>query len=541
MKILVTDGVATEGIGLLRKEAEVDISKSLDEAALLERISEYDGIMVRSATKITARCIAAAKNLKVIGRAGAGVDNIDVDAATRKGIVVVNAPGGNSVAVAEHTIALLLCLARNIPSACANVKSGRWNREKFMGMQVRGKVLGIFGLGSVGAEVAKRAMAMGMKVLAYDPGVSESKAIGMGVVPKEPEDIFTSSDFISLHIPVTPETLGLIRHETIAMMKDGVYIINCSRGKVVDESALVEGLKSGKVAGAALDVLASEPPPSDHPFLGFDNVIITPHLGASTSEAQMNVALETAKAMLEAVRGEPVRNAVNIPVPSPEVFRELAPFIPLAENLGRFASQWSEGMIASVRVGWGGKLSSLDTRPLLNSVLKGVLSPLLGDNVNMVNALILAKERGITISELHSSTGEGNPNEISVETSTNKGTRQVAGVLSAIQTPRVVQIDKYRLDMAFSQYMLVCPHVDQPGIIGMVGTILGKVGVNISEMQVARKARGGDAIMVLGIDSPVSSETITEIARLAGVLSVKPVHLECGDSPIEAHKEVNHG
>ncbi|MDK2931637.1 MAG: D-3-phosphoglycerate dehydrogenase / 2-oxoglutarate reductase [Bacillota bacterium] len=526
MKILVTDGVAREGIELLRKEAHVDVSKPLDEAALLERISEYDGIMVRSATKVTARCIAAARCLKVIGRAGAGVDNIDVDAATRKGIVVVNAPGGNSVAVAEHTIALLLCLARNVPQACAHVKSGGWERGKFMGTEVRGKVLGIFGLGRAGVEVAKRALALGMKVLAYDPGVSASKAASMGVVPAEPEDVFANSDFISLHVPVTPETIGLIRRETIALMKEGVRIINCSRGKVVDESALVEGLKSGKVAGAALDVLASEPPPSDHPLLGFDNVIVTPHLGASTSEAQMNVALETAKAMLAVLRGEPVPNAVNIPVPAAEVFRELVPFIPLAEVLGKFASQWSEGMIASVRVGWGGKLSPLDTRPLLNSVLKGVLSPLLGDDVNMVNAPILAKERGIAISEIRASDGDANPNEISVETSTNRGTRLVAGVLSARQVPRLVQIDGYRLDMAFTPYMLVCPHVDQPGIIGMVGTTLGKARVNISEMQVARKAKGGDAIMVLGIDSPAPPEALTEIARLAGVLSVKPVYLE---------------
>jgi D-3-phosphoglycerate dehydrogenase len=541
MKILVTDGVAKEGIELLRREAEVDVSKSLDEAALLERISYYDGIMVRSATKVTARCIAAAGRLKVIGRAGAGVDNINVDAATRRGIVVVNAPGCNSVAVAEHTIALILCLARNIPRAGAHVKSGGWARERFMGTEVRGKALGIFGLGSAGVEVAKRALALGMKVLAYDPGISVNKVAGMGVVPAEPADIFANSDFISLHVPVTPKTTGLVRSETIAMMKEGVYIINCSRGKIVDETALLESLKSGKVAGAALDVLASEPPPGDHPLLGFDNVIITPHLGASTSEAQMNVSVETAKAMLAAVRGEPVPNAVNIPAPTPEVFRELAPFIPLAEILGRFASEWSEGAIASVRVGWGGKLSSLDTRPLLNSVLKGVLSPLLGDNVNMVNSLVLAKERGIAISELHASGGNGNPNEISVETFTNKETRMVAGVLSAIQMPRVVQIDKYRLDMAFTRYMLVCPHVDQPGMIGRVGMTLGKAGVNISEMQVARRERGGDAIMVLGIDSPAPLEAINQIARLPGMRSVKPVYLEHPDFPQGTCKEAENG
>jgi len=533
VKILVTDGVAKEGIELLRTEAEVDVSKPLDEEALLKRIPEYDGLMVRSATKVTARCIAAAERLKVIGRAGAGVDNIDAEAATRRGIVLVNAPGGNSVAVAEHTIALLLALARNIPQACAHVKSGGWERARFMGTEVRGKVLGIFGLGRAGAEVAKRALALGMKVLAYDPGVSASKAASMGVVPAEPAEVFANSDFISLHVPVTPETVGLIRRETIAMMKDGVRIINCSRGKVVDEPALVEGIKSGKIAGAALDVLASEPALPDNPLLALDNVIVTPHLGASTSEAQASVAIETAKAMLAVLRGELVPNAVNVPVPSAEVFREIAPFMPLAEVLGKFASQWSEGMIASVRVGWGGKLSSLDTRPLLSAVLKGVLSPLLGEDVNTVNAPVLTRERGIAVSELRVADGAdrahggGNPTEISVETSTNKGTTSVAGVLSTRQMPRLVQINGYRLDIAFTPYMLVCPHVDQPGIIGTVGTTLGKAGVNISEMQVARKARGGDAIMVLGIDSPAPPEALAEIARLAGVLSVKPVYLEC--------------
>ena len=525
VRILVTDGVARAGVEALRQEAEVDVSRRLDEAHLLECIGEYDGIVVRSSTHVTACCIAQAKRLKVIGRAGAGVDNIDVQAATRQGIVVVNAPGGNSVAVAEHTIALLLCLARNIPQAHQHVKSGGWERSKFMGTEVRSKTLGLFGLGRAGAEVAKRALGLGMHVIAYDPAVSPERVSGLGVMPAEPSEVLSKADFISLHVPVTPETVGLIGKESIALMKPGVRIINCSRGEVVDESALVEALRTGRVAAAALDVFDSEPLRPGHPLLELDNVILTPHLGASTHEAQVNVALQTAAAVLAVLRGDPVTAAVNIPVPAAEESKELAPFFPLAEVLGRFGAQWSEGMIGRVHVAWRGRLGILDTRPLLNYVLKGFLSPLLHEQVNAVNAPLLAKERGIRVSELKAPDANDLPAEIMLTATTNRGERVVAGSLSARQEPRLVQIDNYRIDVAPVSYMLVCPHVDQPGIIGMVGTILGKAGVNISGMQVARRARGGDAIMILGVDCPATLEAVTEIARVDGVLSVKQIYL----------------
>jgi len=525
MRILVTDGVAPEGVEVLRQEAEVEVTGPLREEQLLELIGEYDGMMVRSATRITARCIGEARRLKVIGRAGVGVDNIDLEAATRKGIVVVNAPGGNAVAVAEHVIGLLLCLARKIPQAHQHVKSGRWERSRFLGKEVRGKTLGLFGLGRIGSEVARRALALGMRVLAYDPAVSPERAIATGVTPAEPAEILSTADFISLHVPLTPDTRGMIGAEAISRMKPGVCLINCARGEVVDEGALVRALQEGKVAGAALDVFSSEPLPPGHPLLGLDNVILTPHLGASTAEAQASVAVETARAILAVLRGELVPNAVNAPAPAPEESRQLAPLLPLAEMLGRFAGQWSEGMIRGVRVAWAGEVSSLDTRPLLNAVLKGMLRPLLQEHVNAVNAPLLARERGIRVTEVREDDTDGYPSGITVSTSSSRGERAVGGSLSARGEPRLVRIDGYRIDVSPADFMLVCPHIDQPGIIGHVGTILGKAGVNISGMQVARQIRGGEAIMVLGMDSPAPADALAEIARVEGVLSVRPVYL----------------
>ncbi|MEW6398492.1 MAG: phosphoglycerate dehydrogenase, partial [Bacillota bacterium] len=525
MRILVTDGIAEEGVKVLREEAEVDVCGPLREEQLTERIGEYDGILVRSSTRITGRAIAAAPRLRVIGRAGVGVDNIDLEAATRAGIVVVNAPGGNTVAVAEHTIGLILSLARRIPQAHLHARSGKWERSRFLGTEVRGKTLGLLGLGRIGSEVARRALALGMKVMAYDPAVSPERMEAVGVIPAEPAVIFPAADFISVHVPLTRETQGLIGEEAISRMKSGVHIINCSRGGVVDEEALARALRGGEVAGAALDVLASEPPPPDHPLLGLDNVVITPHLGASTAEAQASVAVETARAVLAVLRGELVPTAVNVPAPAPEDGQRLAPLLPLAETLGAFSAGWSEGMIGGVRVAWSGEVARMDTRPLLSAVLKGLLRPLLQDHVNAVNAPLLARERGIRVSEVRMDEGDGYPGEISVSTVTSRGERSVAGSLSPRGEPRLVRIDGYRIDTPLAEFMLVCPHVDQPGIIGQVGTILGEAGVNISGMQVARLARGGEAIMVLGMDSPAPPDALARIARVRGVISARPVYL----------------
>jgi D-3-phosphoglycerate dehydrogenase len=526
MRILVTDGIAEEGINVLRQEAEVEVCGPLREQELVERIGDYDAILVRSSTRVTARAIAAARRLRVIGRAGVGVDNIDVEAATRAGIVVVNAPGGNAVAVAEHTIGLILCLARRIPQAHLQVRSGRWERNRFLGTEVRGKTLGLLGLGRIGSEVARRALALGMKVMAYDPAVSPERMESLGVIPAELTQILAHADFLSLHVPLTRETQGLIGEEAIARMKPGAYLVNCSRGGVVDEQALARALREGRLGGAALDVLASEPPPADHPLLQLDNVVITPHLGASTKEAQASVAVETARAVLGVLRGELVAGAVNVPAPAPEDGQRLAPLLPLAEALGSFAAQWSEGMISAVRVTWSGEVASLDTRPLMSAVLKGLLRPLLHEHVNAVNAPLLARERGIRASEVRTEEGDGYAGGIEVATVTSRGERSVAGSLSPRGEPRLVRIDGYRMDTPLAEFMLVCPHVDQPGIIGRVGTILGEAGVNISGMHVARRERGGEAIMVLGMDSPAPPEALVRIAKVEGVLSARPVYLD---------------
>ena len=526
MRVMVTDGIAEEGIDILRQEAEVDVFGPQREEQLIDRLGSYDAILVRSSTRVTARAIAAAPRLRVIGRAGAGVDNIDVEAATRAGVVVVNAAGGNSVAVAEHTIGLMLCLARRIPQAHAHVLSGKWERSRFTGIELRGKTLGLLGLGRVGSEVARRAIALGMKVMAYDPAVSPEKMEAMGVIPAELGEVLPAADFLSIHVPLTRDTEGLIDDDAIAGMKKGAFLINCARGGVVDEGALARALKAGHLAGAALDVMCSEPPRADHPLLGLDNVVFTPHLGASTREAQVSVAVETARTVLSVLRGELVSSAVNVPAPAPEDQVRLAPILPLATALGSFAAQWSDGMIAALRVTWSGEVSHLDTRPLLAAVLKGLLRPLLQEHVNAVNAALLARERGIRISEVRTEERDENPGLIEVETATSKGRRSVAGTLSPLGESRLIRIDGYYVDAPLTEFMLVCPHVDQPGIIGRVGTILGEAGVNISGMHVARLTKGGEAIMVLGMDSPVPGEALAQVSRVKGVHSACPVYLE---------------
>ncbi len=526
MRVLVADGVAREGVDLLKREVEVDVSRPLTEDQLMACIDRYDGVIVRSATRVTAKCIARAARLKVIGRAGAGVDNIDVDAATRNGIVVVNAPGGNSVAVAEHTIGLLLCLARYIPQAHAALKAGVWEKSKFLGVEVRGKTLGLLGLGRIGTEVAKRALALGMTVMAYDPAVSPDRVLGLGATPAEPDEIFSRADFISVHVPVTPETTGMIGEAAIARMKPTARIINCARGKVVDEQALVKALAEKRIAGAALDVFWSEPLPAGHPLFSLDNVILTPHLAASTAEAQVTVAIETAKAVLAVLRGEIAPASVNAPAISPEDMRKLAPFLPLAELLGSFVVQWAQGMIRNLKVAWAGGLAAMDTRPLLGAVLKGVLRPLLSEYVNTVNAPLLARERGISVSELKMDDAQGLPSMVAVTARTSQGERSIAGTLGTQNEPRLVSIDGYRIDVAPTAHMLVCPHINQPGIIGQVGTILGRRAVNISCMNVAKQEPDRETIMVLGTDSVVPPDALDEIARVRGVLGVRPVYLE---------------
>lgn len=526
-RVLVKERIAEGGLELLRRDFDVDFAPEMSREEMLKHMEEYDALIVRSATRVDSEVIEAGKNLKVIGRAGVGVDNIDMDAATKRGIMVINAPQSNIISAAEHTMALLLALCRYVPDAVNSLREKCWDRTRFEGVELYHKVMGIVGLGRIGTLVAHRCLSFGMQVVAYDPYVSEEKARKLGVeLASSLDDLLAQADFVTVHLPKTPETYHILGEREFAKMKDGVRIINVARGGLVDEEALLSVLESGKVAGAALDVFGSEPLRPGHPLLELDSVVLTPHLGASTHEAQVNVALQTAAAVLAVLRGEPVTTAVNIPVPTAEESRELAPFFPLAEVLGRFGAQWSEGMIGRLHVAWRGRLGILDTRPLLNYVLKGFLSPLLHEQVNAVNAPLLAKERAIRVSELRAPDANDFPGEIVLTATTNRGERVVAGSLSARHEPRLVQIDDYRIDVAPVSYMLVCPHVDQPGIIGMVGTILGKAGVNISGMQVARQIKGGDAIMILGVDCPLTLEAVTQIARMDGVLSVKQIYLQ---------------
>ncbi|ACX51187.1 D-3-phosphoglycerate dehydrogenase [Ammonifex degensii KC4] len=525
-RVLVTDGVSPEGLKALTEapDVEVDFRPTLNEEELKEIIGEYDALIVRSATKVTAAVLEKARRLKIIGRAGVGVDNIDVKAATAKGIIVANAPGGNTVAAAEHTIGLMLSLARNIPEACARTKSGVWDRKSFMGVELRGKVLGIIGLGRIGSEVAKRAQAMEMKIIAYDPYIPEERARDLRVKLVPLDTLLQEADFITIHIPLSKETYHLIDREAFVKMKPGVRLINCARGGIVDEEALYEALKEGKVAGAALDVFEKEPVTS-HPLFSLPNVVVTPHLGASTVEAQLAVAEVIAQEVLTALRGGFVRHAVNLPYLRPEVLPVVGPFLPLAEKLGLFAAQLVSGRINQVEVNYSGEIARYDTSLLNTAVLKGVLSVALQDTINYVNAPEVAKQRGIKVKETKQEREEEYVNLISVKVEAPEGEHTVAGTLVRGKEPRVVEIDGYRVDAVPEGYVLFIPHLDRPRIIGRIGTLIGAHDINIAAMQVGRKEIGGKAIMLLSVDSPVPEETLREIAKVENVLDVKMLYL----------------
>ncbi|MGQ9533062.1 MAG: phosphoglycerate dehydrogenase [Desulfotomaculales bacterium] len=527
MKVLVTDNVAREGIAVLAREPdiEVHVRDKLDEGELAAIIGEYDALIIRSATKVTARVIENAQRLKIIARAGVGVDNIDVDAATRKGIMVVNAPNGNTVAATEHTMAMMLALARNIPQANSRLKAGIWDRQSFIGVELRGKTLGIIGLGRIGSGVARRARAMEMRVLAYDPYIREEQAASLGVELVALETLLRQSDFITVHIPLTKESRHLLNERAFGMMKDGVRIVNCARGGIIDEKALYRALVSGKVAGAALDVFEVEPA-VDNPLFQLDNVIVTPHLGASTREAQAGVAADVAAEVLAALRGEVVRNAVNIPAIDPATLARLRPYLELAEKLGRFQAQILTGRTQKVEVVYSGEIAREDVTLVTTAVLKGLLDPILQAKVNFVNAPLVAKERGIQVVQIKEDREEtGWASLITVRTHTSEGEHMVGGTLFYGNEPRIVLIDGYRVDTIPSGHMLVIPHTDKPRIIGRVGTLLGQQDINIAFMQVGRKVIGGRAIMVLSVDSPVPEETLAEIAKGDGIFDVKQVTL----------------
>ena len=525
-KVLVMDGVEEKGLAALRQEPEIEvvIGAKMTEDELCAVIGEYDGMIVRSATKVTARVVESAARLKVVGRAGVGVDNIDIPAATSKGILVVNAPGGNTIAAAEQTMAMMLALSRNIPRACATLRSGKWDKKAFMGVELRDKILGVIGLGRIGSAVAKKAQGMDMNVVAFDPYITEEKAELLGIKLLSLEDVFRQADFITVHIPLTKETKYIVGENAFSLMKDGVRVINCARGGVLDEQALYNAMKAGKVAGAALDVFEKEPN-TDSPLYEFDNFIATPHLGASTKEAQLSVAVDVSESIVAALKGDFVKNTVNIPSLSPKALKVVKPYLALAEKMGKFAAQIIRGRVNKLEIIYGGDLANQEVTPITTALIKGFLDTILQDMVNFVNASLQAKNRGIQVVQKQSEEEGDYANLINVKVTSNKEEISVAGTIFGGVDARLVSIDGYHVDAVPEGNMLYIPHIDKPRIIGPVGNLIGAQDINISGMQVGRKVIGGRAVMLLNVDAPLPEETMAEINKIEGILGVRNVSL----------------
>jgi D-3-phosphoglycerate dehydrogenase len=524
-KVLVSDKIAPEGIEILKKIGQVDVKTGLSEDELCQIIGEYDALVIRSSTQVTAKVLEAAKKLKIIGRAGVGVDNVDVSVATEKGIIVVNSPGGNTIAAAELTVAMLLALARNIPQAYYAMRNKVWDRSKYVGNEVYKKTLGIIGLGKIGQEVAKRLQAFGMTVIAYDPFISAQTAEQIGVQLVDFEECLKRSDYITLHVPKNKETIGMIGTKQFSMMKDGVRIINVARGGIIDDAALIEALKSGKCAGAALDVFVTEPPDFSSELFSLPNVVTTPHLGASTVEAQTNVAIDVAEQIVDVFEGRSARSAVNMPALSPEVLAAVQPFLPLAERMASLAAQITEGRASQIEIRYCGEVASVDTGPIGRSAIVGFLKPAVGESVNPVNALVIAKQRGIEVVESKSPEGGDYASTLTITIKTDKGTTEVTGTLFGAKDMRVVRMNGFPIDIAPEGILLVSPHIDRPGIIGQVGTILGNENINIASMHLGRKAPREHSLMVLSVDSEVPEAVLEKIAQVPGIDSVKQVIL----------------
>ncbi len=524
MRVLVSDNLSKMGLEVLRQipNIQVDVRSKVTPEELLQVIDQYDALIVRSATKVTAEVIRAGKELKVIGRAGVGVDNVDVEAATAQGVVVMNTPTGNTVTTAEHTISLLLALTKHIPQAVASLKGGRWEKGKFLNVELYNKTLGVIGLGRIGGEVARRAKGFAMRVIAYDPFISTEVASRIGAELIDLDDVYRQADFITLHVPLGPDTYHMINRETIGLMKRGVRIINCARGGVVDEEALYEAMTSGHVAGAAFDVLENEPDTSS-PLLSLENFIGTPHLGAATAEAQENVAIAIAQQVADYLTNGLIRNSVNTPSIEPELLAKIQPYLTLAEKLGRLDSQLAEGRFQEIRIDYTGEVASYDTSPLTAAVVKGVLDPITSDMINIVNALPFAQQRGIRVVESKSSQEEDYASLISVTIQTDRGQSLTAGTLFSRREPRVVRIDEFSLEAVPEGYLLVFSNLDVPGVIGKIGTILGENQVNIAGMVLGREKPGGQAVSVVNVDSQIPTPVLDEIRRMPNIVYAKVV------------------
>ena len=528
-KIFVADDVSESGLGPLRSSGFlVEKRPGLAPADLQAALSDCEGLIVRSETKVTADLLDAATNLRVIGRAGVGVDNIDVSAATIRGVVVMNAPDGNTITTAEHTIAMLISLARSIPQASSSLKSGRWDRKKFVGVELQGKTLGVVGLGRIGRVVASRARAMGMMIVAYDPFIAPEQARDLEIELVPLNEVYERADFLTVHTPLTAETRGLIDREALGRMKKGARIINCARGGLIDEDALYEAITSGAIAGAALDVFMEEPPPSDHKLLQLDQVIVTPHLGASTKEAQEGVAFTVAEQMRDYLLTGVLRGAVNVPAIGVKEFNLVQPYVELAESLGRFQAQLVDKPVSEVRIEFAGEIVDMDAAPVTRAFLAGLLRDV-SARVNVVNAFLIAEERGIKVTATYIRTGGDMAPAIRTEISTGHSIQSLAGTLFGYggqrREGRITEIDGFHLEATPHGHMLVTRNHDVPGVIGGIGTILGRGGVNISRFHLGRRERGGQAMAVIEVDAPLSKETLQSLRSLEQVISAQPIDL----------------
>jgi D-3-phosphoglycerate dehydrogenase len=526
-RILIADTIADSGLALLREHPDVDVTvqTGLSPEALRATIPAYHGLVVRSATRVTAELLEAATSLQIVGRAGIGVDNIDVDAATRRGIVVMNTPEGNANTAAEHTISMLLALSRAIPQASAEVKAGRWERHKFLGVEVINKVLGVIGLGRIGTLVVRKAQGLGMTTIAYDPFISSEAAQKLGVELCDLPEVLRRADYITVHTPKTAETTHLISHEEFKLVRRGVQVINCARGGIIDEEALHAALLNGTVAGAALDVFEHEPPPPDHPLLQLDNVICTPHLGAQTEEAQERVSLSVAEQMLDFFRHGQIKNAVNMPSLDAESSRAIQPYLLLAQKLGAFRVQLLEGGITSVTVRYSGDVADYGVQPITAAVLCGILGHFLGQQVNLVNAPLLARERAIRVIEQQQHDSEDYANMIEVEIVTDRQAGSVAGTLFGRSESRLVRLDHLPIEAVPEGHMLVFANQDTPGVIGRIGTTLGNAHVNIAGFHLGRMAPHETAISIVNVDTAVPPDVLDAIRAFPNLIYAKTVYV----------------
>jgi len=519
-RVLISDKLSPLAKQIFEERGiEVDVKVGLEKEELMEIIGDYDGLAIRSATKPSEKIIGAAKNLKVIGRAGIGVDNVDIKAATAKGVIVMNTPFGNSITTAEHAIAMMMALARNIPEANASTHEGKWEKSKFMGVEVTGKTLGVIGCGNIGSIAASRGIGLKMKVIAFDPFLTAERAVEIGVEKVELDELFGRADFITLHTPLTDKTRNIIDGDAIAKMKEGVRIVNCARGGLVDEQALRDALESGKVAGAAFDVY-SEEPAKENVLFNAPNMICTPHLGASTDEAQVNVAVQVAEQMSDYLLTGAITNAINFPSVSAEEAPKLRPYAQLAEQLGLFAGQLIETGLQEIRVEFVGDIGDLNTKTLTAAAVCGVLRPQLAD-INMVSASVIAQERGIQVEETRRGSEGAYGQYMRLTVKTERQERSVAGTVFSDGKPRIIQVRGINMEASLDENMLYIENTDKPGFIGALGTVLGEAGVNIANFNLGRDEEAGKALALIGVDQPVDEQALEKTSGLDHVVDAK--------------------